>query len=68
MKIVITFIDLIICLVYKREGPELWGLKDRHRLGNTDRVVSGLRLTKVLLKGIVRDWVVSCKTDTWEYW
>jgi len=54
--------------VYKQEGPELWGLKDRYRLGNTDRVVSGLRLTKVLLKGIVRDWFVSCKTDTWEYW
>ena len=31
---------------------------------NTDRVVSGLILTKVLLNRIVPDEVVSCKTDT----
>ena len=34
---------------------------------NTDRVVSGLKLTKVLLIGIVHDRVVSCKTDTEGY-
>ena len=36
----------------KWEGPELWVLKDKYRLGNTDRVVSGLILTKVLLSNL----------------
>ena len=36
---------------------------------NTDRVVSGLILTRVLSNVIILDWVVSCKLDdTKEYW